>query len=522
MMDQIVNSMVDKKIVFTTFFLIVVVFLPFMRFRPQTSVEHRRAFLKDNITNDSFSKHSAIETISSSSYPFATQYPSIQELYSWYDTVERNSICHKIRIGTSWEHRPLYALKISDNVEKDEHEPEVLIDGTIHAREWPSLQVATYFLWNLIESYDTNPTVHWTVNHRELFIVPLLNPDGYYYDGNGVLAESPGRYGWRKNARDNNHNGEFDSSVDGVDLNRNWDIHWGTTGASHYQNDSTYCGPSPFSEPEIRSYKQWILSRDIETYQNLHCFGGTLLHPWCFTTNPSPHQTVYQAVADDMTALTTTLGETGKKYSYDQAYEEIGYSASGGASDWIYQNTGAISLSFEIATGGYDFHPPTDMIMTINNDLFDACLYQARVANTDIGNNSVDLHPPVPYLIYGTIKGLKGVKKHTKIKITNVHTGETITTTTDTHGYYEFNLAALQRKGYMRNHTFKLTVAKTSRLFTIGAEWGQRKNIYLVHKRVNTTLFNIQNRSIHWFIICSIAFILVITLFLHYQKQRKT
>lgn len=445
---------------------------------PQASMDNENSYLRQKPLFHKISSYNN-NVISSSEYPFATHYPTVQELYTWYNTLENSSICQKIQIGSTWEDRPLYILKISDNVEKNEEEPEVLIDGTIHAREWPSLQAASYFLWKLVTSYDTDPTIHWLVNHREIFMMPMVNPDGYYYDGNGKVAKSPGTYGWRKNARDNNQNGEFDPYIDGVDLNRNWNIDWGQRGASHQQSDSTYCGPNPFSEPETNNYSQWILSHDIESYQNLHCFGGSLLLPWTFTHNPAPHAKWYQAMAADMTTLTSIMGNETKKYSYGQPYEEIGYRASGGAYDWVYNYTGALSLSFEIATGGNLFHPPTDTIMTINRNIFEACLYQARIANTELGNSTTNLYPPKPYLLYGTLTGPSKEAKQTKITLTNMNTQETITTTTDKHGYYEFNFATFQRHGYLNNHTFNLTVVNTSDVFTIGSEWGQQRDISL-------------------------------------------
>jgi hypothetical protein len=53
--------------------------------------------------------------------------------------------------------------------------------------------------------------------------VPTYNPDGTAID---IEMQNSGSGSWRKNARDNNGNGQFDPDFDGVDLNRNYPYHW--------------------------------------------------------------------------------------------------------------------------------------------------------------------------------------------------------------------------------------------------------------------------------------------------------
>ena len=72
------------------------------------------------------------------------------------------------------------------------------------------------------EGIDEDPREDWItdlVNNYEIWIVPLINPDGYVYD-----REDPSRF-WRKNLRDNNNDNILDS-CDGVDLNRNYPLGW--------------------------------------------------------------------------------------------------------------------------------------------------------------------------------------------------------------------------------------------------------------------------------------------------------
>lgn len=66
----------------------------------------------------------------------------------------------------------------------------------------------------------------------------------------------------------------FRSSCEGVDLNRNWDFHWGETGASDNPCHETYAGPKAFSEPETRAVADFILDHKerIQAYLTLHAY----------------------------------------------------------------------------------------------------------------------------------------------------------------------------------------------------------------------------------------------------------
>ena len=75
------------------------------------------------------------------------------------------------------------------------------------------------------------------INNREIYLIPLLNTDGFIYDQT-VFCPAPAwescpRGGWRKNLRNNgpeplpDQNEEVDEDCDGVDLNRNYQFEWG-------------------------------------------------------------------------------------------------------------------------------------------------------------------------------------------------------------------------------------------------------------------------------------------------------
>ena len=113
--------------------------------------------------------------------------------------------------------RPIKVLKISDNVAVDEPaEGDVLIVALHHAREWISVETSLYIAEQILTQYAANPRLKADVKKLQIWIVPVVNPDGFAY-----TWSSPANRYWRKNRR-NNGDGTF-----GVDLNRNWG-HLGT------------------------------------------------------------------------------------------------------------------------------------------------------------------------------------------------------------------------------------------------------------------------------------------------------
>ncbi|RYZ16650.1 MAG: peptidase M14, partial [Sphingobacteriales bacterium] len=143
--------------------------------------------------------------------------------------------------------RPIYWVKISDNPTQDEvaTEPQVLYDAVHHAREPMSMAQTIFYMYYLLENYNSNALVKDIVDNTELFFVPCLNPDGYIYNQN--TAPNGGGM-WRKNRR--NNGGSF-----GVDLNRNYGYLWGfdNQGSSPDPTTEVYRGAGPFSEPETQA-----------------------------------------------------------------------------------------------------------------------------------------------------------------------------------------------------------------------------------------------------------------------------
>ena len=73
----------------------------------------------------------------------------------------------------------IWALKLSDNVNIEEDEPEIYYFGAHHAREPISTETTFYILNYLVDNYGIDPEVTENVNTKEIWFVPIVNPDGH-------------------------------------------------------------------------------------------------------------------------------------------------------------------------------------------------------------------------------------------------------------------------------------------------------------------------------------------------------
>lgn len=72
----------------------------------------------------------------------------------------------------------------------------------------------------------------------------------------------------------------------GADPNRNWNYYWLSGGASINPCSETYAGPSPFSEPEVRSLSEFIatVANRLVGYISFHSYSQLLMLPFGHTT----------------------------------------------------------------------------------------------------------------------------------------------------------------------------------------------------------------------------------------------
>ncbi len=280
-------------------------------------------------------------------------------------------------IGTTYEGRDIWSVKISDNVSFDEDEAEVLFMGGVHGNEKPGYQAVIYTLKSIVENY-TCPNVNNSftsrimdiVDNSEIFFIPMVNPDG-------VEANT------RKNKKPNDCIlGE--SLFCGVDVNRNYAYKWYETDNNSfkyvyghfrinelirtplmyvlnnfpafllkttvmnpsldflsllpYYKGGTYRGEYPFSENESRAVKEFVENRSICISADYHIFSGKILYPWSWTEESAEDKDIFLYISENISKIN----------GYNNTQSGLWYYTPGCCSDWMYANHDVIPFIIEL------------------------------------------------------------------------------------------------------------------------------------------------------------------------------
>jgi hypothetical protein len=301
-------------------------------------------------------------------------YHSYLELEADLQALERAhpGIARLYTIGVSLENRNIYALKISDNVALDEGEAEVLFLGCHHAREWISVEVPLLLARHLLEHYASDAKVRRAVDQSEVWIAPLINPDGLEYSIRFY------RY-WRKNRR-LNADGSF-----GVDLNRNYGYNWAydNEGSSPEPASEVYRGSAAFSEPETQAVRDLFAQREFQALVSYHSYSQVILYPWGYTSTPTDKDALHRSLAADMSILMEAVN--GRVYGFGPSAASS-YLTNGDTTDWAFGISGIPAYTIELPPidqlGGGFFNAERDIAPVFNENL-PAALY---LIDWSIGN----------------------------------------------------------------------------------------------------------------------------------------
>lgn len=258
----------------------------------------------------------------------AGQYPQLASLHDIGDTWEKTQ-------GKA--DRDIWALHLSGQGNAAE-KPGIVFLGNHHARELATVEIPLMLIHLLTDSYGKDPEITRLMDTRDIWIVPMVNPDGH------ALAEQGEN--WRKNTHTH-------GNYMGTDLNRNYGYHWGEGGASTAPYSDTYRGDAPFSEPETQAVRDFIMShKNLKIMMSYHSFSNLILWPWGYTKQRNPNQ---------------LLVETGKKlgeitgYRPEQASDL--YIASGITDDFTFGKLGLLSYTTEMGSWGDGFDPPYSTVV---------------------------------------------------------------------------------------------------------------------------------------------------------------
>lgn len=259
-------------------------------------------------------------------------YLGVDEVEAAMELGEQNHAAYFERIALphlTWEKRRCHAARIGKRPiakARGKRPPTLCFIAGVHGREWGGPDILIYFGLRLLRAYRdrtalrlggksfSNAQVREIVEHREVILLPQVNPDGRAFS----MDHHPM---WRKNRRPAPQ-GKGPKSI-GVDLNRNFPFLWrydrhfapGTVSSSRNPGDyESYIGPRAASEPETRNVI-WLVDQfpNLRYFVDLHSYGETILHSWGSDANQShDREMCFANPAYD--------GQRGRLY--DQAYRE--------------------------------------------------------------------------------------------------------------------------------------------------------------------------------------------------------
>ncbi|WP_315115323.1 M14 family zinc carboxypeptidase [uncultured Clostridium sp.] len=307
----------------------------------------------------------------------AKEYPKIAKTYP---------------IGHTWRERKINAIELTSNVKNEKNKTGIAVIGNIHGNEQESAESASYTAWWLAKNYDVDKKAKNILDNYIVYIVPVMNPDGYAQsfiypirenlrptdrngnnivfsdpytdtDGDGVISDIyvgakdsaiKDRKKIGMESLDWDKNGVFgdDPKQSNIDLNRTFDYLWNyldvDTKPALGGNAYARAGSNPAIEPEVKAVENFLLTKKIHALASLHTGIQCVLTPWCNTPEKPVDAKFMEKVALDMTnALKNT---TGRNFYTKQSYDD--YPTSAEMIDWTYGRLGIHSYTIEVYRGG--------------------------------------------------------------------------------------------------------------------------------------------------------------------------
>lgn len=232
-------------------------------------------------------------------------------------------ICIVESAGKSVQGNDLWWVRISDNPGVEEPEPEVHYISTLHGDEPVGTVLCLELIRYLLDNYNTDAGIKALIDSTEIWIMPLMNPDGYA-DGDPY-----------NNSRHN---------ADGDDLNRSFPDPSGDT-----KETFTLTTGRP---DEVARIMDWALETTPVMGASFHTGALVVNYPFDYTYDASPDDSLFEAIS-----LTYSEQNIPLFNSSDPSSAENGivrgsdwYKIAGGLQDWIYLGVGGNHVTIELSS----------------------------------------------------------------------------------------------------------------------------------------------------------------------------
>lgn len=293
-------------------------------------------------------------------------------------------LCKLVDLGDSWEkskgkaNRDIWGLRIGTSA--PDTKPGVAFLGEHHARELVTSEITYMVAEHLLANYGKDADVTFAVDNREIWVVPMVNPDGH------VLAEQ-GK-DWRKSTTTAYGLSTFGFGPEGpgVDINRNYGYSWdkAPAGSSKNPSDATFRGSAPFSEPETQAMKALLTGHKFTYCMSYHSFSNAILWPWAYT-HDAPADKRLAAVGNKLAKIAGYKGEQSADL----------YVHGGTTNDWAYGELGIFTYTSEMGSYQDGFDPPFTKVAQFWKENLPGAMFMLKTADDPTAVYGPEVATPV-------------------------------------------------------------------------------------------------------------------------------
>lgn len=264
---------------------------------------------------DSLEDYPSFENITNQLIEIATSYPELTYLFS---------------LGTSVEGREIWALKISDNAQEDEVEPEFKYIANMHGNEIVGRELSLLWIKYLLKNYGSNDEITQLINNTEIYVIPSMNPDG---------AEKKRR-----------------SNTNGIDLNRDFPD-WTAS------EPNTSLG----KEPETAAMMSFQAQRQFSLSANFHGGAVCVNYPWDSSYERHPFNNLLIDLSLEYSILNNQMYQS-HEFENGITNGADWYVLKGGMQDWSYIWHNDLQVTIELSDQKWPSYSMIPIFFQSNKD----------------------------------------------------------------------------------------------------------------------------------------------------------
>jgi len=279
---------------------------------------------------------------------FYAAYRTQEDIYAAFDDLEATypTVASCLNLGITYEGRSTRAIRLTNSASTSP-KSQFVIDAGYHGHEWAAISTCVY----LIKKFIGSPLL----DHCEIYFIPVVNGDGFEFTNSIDRMYSKNRYNT------------------GVDLQRNFNFHWGDAGGSNTPSSDEYYGLNAASENETQVMQNFFATlTNFKGYINLGCYGQYILSPWGWSPEPCEDASAQSRMMGIMASAISAAGYS-TQYQYD-SYTNLLYPQSGTSVDYVYGVHHVVhSYHFRLRdTGLYGYLLPVNKLIPLGEEIFAA------------------------------------------------------------------------------------------------------------------------------------------------------